>query len=1011
MLKRILTTTIIILSLIFILGWFGISGLTYTSTAANPEINTKAELGSKWQMNQTEIEVGAGTESDGTNNAEAVTFSSTSLPDLVIEGITLSPTRPSIGDKVIFTVTIKNQGSGKAGSSHVYFYVDNARQNSASVNTIEPGATANITFAWTAQAGSHSIKAVADSEEEVVESDETNNDYTYVFSVLAPDLIIDTITWSPENPSVGDKVTFTVTIKNQGYITARFSQVDFHIDGASRGYQDVPRIDAGAAVTKTFTWITRAGSHEIKAIADSNNVVTESDETNNEKTVTFSTATPDLIIQTITWSPASPSVGDAVTFTVTIKNQGSGRAEYSLVAFYIDDARQNSASVNRIDADATANITFAWTAQAGSHAIKAVADSNNVVTESDETNNEKTVTFSTATPDLIIQTITWSPTSPSVGDTVTFRVTIKNQGSGIADSSRVAYYIEGSPAVYQDVQEINAGAAVTKSFTWTAEAGSHTIKAVADFREMVVESDETNNAKTVTFSTLPPDFIIQNITWSPANPSVGDTVIFTVTIGNQGSGRGDYSRVSCYVDDIYLSSASVDRIAPNGTDIETFTWTAQVGSHTIKAVADSGNAVAESDETNNAKTVAFTPSVPDLIIQSITWSPTDPSVGDTVLFTVTIKNQGSGKAGYFSVAYFIDGSSRGYQDVPWIDAGAAVTKTFTWTARAGSHEIKAIADSNNVVTESDENNNEKTANFPAPDLIIQTITWSPESPTESDNVTFTVTIKNQGSGRADYPSVACYIDDAYLASASVNETAPGATVTKTFNWFAQAGSHTFTAIADKESQIFEIDETNNEKTVTFSVSLPPAPTPAPALVPEPTPVTTPSPKPQEVNIHLDVQSTRVSVGQDIVLNLSADNLKTKTTMTVELTLEIPSGMTVTSTEFVKGDKGQYTASYSVEPGSIRQTEVHIRANQEGSFIITGQLAHYFAWDKPTAEYQTLSLPVTVKTAEAQAEKPTPALLPKEVIWPGWWFILVVVVVLGSIVTIVTIATIATLQPR
>ncbi|MFH0768211.1 MAG: CARDB domain-containing protein, partial [Chloroflexota bacterium] len=150
------------------------------------------------------------TERDETNNAEAATFSSTSLPDLVIEGITLSPTRPSIGDKVTFTITIKNQGSGEAGSSRIIYYIDSIYLTSATVDPIDAGATANTTFTWTAEAGSHAIKAVADSEEKVVESDETNNDNTYVFSVLAPDLIIQTITWSPENPSIRDKVTFTV---------------------------------------------------------------------------------------------------------------------------------------------------------------------------------------------------------------------------------------------------------------------------------------------------------------------------------------------------------------------------------------------------------------------------------------------------------------------------------------------------------------------------------------------------------------------------------------------------------------------------------------------------------------------------------------------------------------------------------------------------------------------------------------------------------------------------------
>jgi len=59
MTKRILFTTIIV-SLILILGGSGIPGLRHTSSVANLEINTKAELGSKLQMNQTEIMAGAG---------------------------------------------------------------------------------------------------------------------------------------------------------------------------------------------------------------------------------------------------------------------------------------------------------------------------------------------------------------------------------------------------------------------------------------------------------------------------------------------------------------------------------------------------------------------------------------------------------------------------------------------------------------------------------------------------------------------------------------------------------------------------------------------------------------------------------------------------------------------------------------------------------------------------------------------------------------------------------------
>ena len=273
---------------------------------------------------------------------------------------------------------------------------------------------------------------------------------------------------------------------------------------------------------------------------------------------------------------------------------------------------------------------------------------------------------------------------------------------------------------------------------------------------------------------------------------------------------------------------------------ETFTWTPQVGSHIIKAVADSYNTASESGETNNERTASLSTLPPDLIIETITWSPASPSVEDTVTFTVTIKNQGSGKSDYSRVAYYIDDAYLTLDYVDPIDPGASAIETFTWTAQAGSHAIKAVADSNNEVTESDETNNAKTITFPVPDLIIETITWWPESPSVEGTVTFTVTIKNQGSDKADYSHVAYYIDDAYLTSASVNPIDPGASANKTFRWIAQAGSHIIKAVADGDNFISESDETNNERTVTISPFLPPAPTPAPAPAP------TPSTKPQEV---------------------------------------------------------------------------------------------------------------------------------------------------------------------
>jgi subtilase family serine protease len=916
-----------------------------------------------------------------------------STPDLIIETVTWSPEIPLIGNTVTFTLTVKNQGSDQAVSSHFAYYIDDAYQTSFYTDPIDAGAAVTKTFTWKAQAGSHVIKVVADNNDEVTESDETNNAKTFAFSVLAPDLIIDTVSWSPEEPAIDDIVTFTVTIKNQGNSRARCSHVSLYIDGYFRGSQDVPRIDAYAAVSKTFTWKAPAGSHTVKAVADALNQVTEGDETNNEKTLTCPTSAPDLIINKISWSPTDFTEGVTATFTVTIKNQGSSKAYPSYVAYYIDDTYQTSAYVNHIDPGDKIEKTFTWKAQTGLHTVKAVADTNQTISESDETNNDKIVDLPAFVPDLIIQDVSWTPSSPLIDHDVTFTVTLKNQGRGDAGHFRLYFYIDDAEKYQQIVPELGTGDTITKTFQWTAKSASHTIKIVADGENHVDEGNESNNVKTKTIklSSAPaPELIIQDITWSPENPLIDDTVTFTVSIKNQGSGQISHFLVDYYIDDNYQTSASINQINAGATIAKTFTWKAQVGFHTFKAVADPNNKITESDSTIKEKTVVLLTRAPDLVIQGITWSPLSPSTGDPVTFTVTLKNQGGEKASRSHVGYYIDGASRGYHDVPEIDVDATATTTFTWTAQEGSHTIKAVADMQSQIPEFDELNNERVLTFPAPDLTIDKITWSPENPSIDDIITFSVDIKNQGNGRADSSCVYLYIDDHSQGYYNIQGIDAGAKGTTTLTWRAQAGAHFITAITDGENGITESDESNNEKIVAFAVFSPPAVNPAPVS----TPVSTNSPD-QEASVQLYSEINQVAPGEDIVFNLHAFNPVTNPTMTVQLILEVPSEISVTSSEFTKDDNGQYTASYIVAPGDAQQIEVLSIANQEGNFDITGLLTCYLDGNESAVDSQILSLPVTVGTGESTAEESLTSFLSGKGSWFIWWFVLAVVVLGGT----------------
>ena len=122
-----------------------------------------------------------------------------------------------------------------------------------------------------------------------------------------PDLIIEAITSSPETPVIGDEVTFTVTVKNQGTAASGQCFVGYYIDGVYRTRDILNSIGSGATSAKTFTWVATIGAHTVSAVADYKGEVAESNEGNNQKTYTLSILGADLIIDSITWSPSAPN--------------------------------------------------------------------------------------------------------------------------------------------------------------------------------------------------------------------------------------------------------------------------------------------------------------------------------------------------------------------------------------------------------------------------------------------------------------------------------------------------------------------------------------------------------------------------------------------------------------------------------------------------------------------------------------------------------------------------------
>ena len=139
-----------------------------------------------------------------------------------------------------------------------------------------------------------------------------------------------------------------------------------------------------------------------------------------------------------------------------------------------------------------------------------------------------------------------------------------------------------------------------------------------------------------------------------------------------------------------------------------------------------------------------------------------------------------------------------------------------------------------------------------------------------------------------------------------------------------------------------------------------------------------NPSVSTASVQLHGEKTDVVLGEDILLKLSAVNKITKPTMTLQVILIPPSGMSVTSADFVKSGAGLYTSTYVIEPGVGRDIEVGIRSNQVGDFVVNGEVIYYFGDDKENAEEHLLFLPITVRARpDSQQDTPAPTTTPKD----------------------------------
>ncbi len=232
-------------------------------------------------------------------------------------------------------------------------------------------------------------------------------------------------------------------------------------------------------------------------------------------------------------------------------------------------------------------------------------------------------------PDLVITDISWTPTKIYEGDKVTFKVTIKNQGSGsYAGQTRINFKIDNISTSFwaeQNISSLAANSSVTLTVNsgqtnppyqttpiteWTATSDNHTVTG-----EVIDQYTSTNNntfTKSFNVAALP-DLKVVRVYWEPDSnyhPQSGKSYTLKVNILNSGSANSPSTtadkpfKVSIKDDKGYTSYAEFTSSIAKGDWIPVTVkgnWTAPSGKFTLTVIVDSENRITEYNESNEFK--------------------------------------------------------------------------------------------------------------------------------------------------------------------------------------------------------------------------------------------------------------------------------------------------------------------------------------------------------------------------------------------------------------------------
>jgi uncharacterized repeat protein (TIGR01451 family) len=752
------------------------------------------------------------------------------------------------GDSTQFTAVIQNLDSGPVNIPfRVMLKVDDKSVESREIRTMAGSASETVTFNWIARGNTSNISVTVDSDNRVLEKNETNNTLARTLTAFpAPDLTVSALSILPATGlKDGSPTNIMATVKNIGAGgTVKPFNVRFSVNGNTLSTLSYSNgLTAGAENVFVLPWEISSGSVNATAIADVYNAVGESNESNNELSIDLpSIDMPNFTIQSMVWTNTEIYDGCQLTVKALLKNVGSGDTAKSInMDFMVDGSKVFSwTHSGGMASGSTTEVVGQWLYKSGQKSVVLAVNPNNVIRESNYSDNSMTISLpDSPRPDLELSLIGWEPRNFNLNDPITLYASVKNIGKGktITPFSITFAADDRTVQTYNFTKEMPADRAEQISVVWKA-AYAKTFKVTVDPRKAVGEAAETlvNNVKTAEFPEIPlPDLAVLSMTYSPvADLAQGDKVEVKAQIKNQGVANSSNLTAVLKVDDKIVDSRGINGGLWSGMDVTmTFNWYATPGtSRKLRVEVDPNNTVPEGavGESNNFMEQVFALDIPgaDFILENLTMdkggvviaSTDQVRVGDVITFGATVRNGGTGPyTKTIPVGFFIDNNFVKSVDV---SAGLAVNATSRvtadWTVPSSrTNRVNIMVDPFSKLTEINEGNNVLSSalpTFPLPDLQVTSLTSdfdNTKTYTEQDPITFTATVGNTGNENITSDvDVKIQVGFFTLAQTIAGGLNSGASKTLTFVWPAVTRSSVSAVVtADPDNIYAEGSESNN----------------------------------------------------------------------------------------------------------------------------------------------------------------------------------------------------------